>query len=264
MNEEEINDLLKSIYAGSISILNLPTELYSATYLELISGVLDDVGTFSIEEPAFELVTALAENINIFSGVKTYQNIWDTQKLIFDSEGFKRPFSEFLKDARSVYDVYNVNWLKAEFETAITSSRQAAQWLDIEANKDTLPYLMYQTVGDARVRPDHQVLDGITRRVDDPIWNDIYPPNGWLCRCIVVQVDEGIETKLTTKKEKELIDGIPPLFQMNSGKDKFIFKESEHPYFSGKGMPPKVNKVFEIGKKDNFGLETPTVKKLIS
>ena len=82
MNEEEINDLLKSIYAGSISILNLPTELYSATYLELISGVLDDVGTFSIEEPAFELVTALAENINIFSGVKTYQNIWDTQKLI--------------------------------------------------------------------------------------------------------------------------------------------------------------------------------------
>jgi SPP1 gp7 family putative phage head morphogenesis protein len=51
---------------------------------------------------------------------------------------------------------------------------------------DALPFWQYMTVGDDRVRPEHAVLDYFAARAQDPVWNKIYPPNGFNCRCIVV------------------------------------------------------------------------------
>jgi len=51
---------------------------------------------------------------------------------------------------------------------------------------EALPFWQYMTVGDDRVRPEHAVLDGFQARVQDPVWNKIYPPNGFNCRCIVI------------------------------------------------------------------------------
>ena len=51
-----------------------------------------------------------------------------------------------------------------------------------------LPYWQYWIVGDLRVRPEHRVLQGFTARADDPVWNKIYPPNGFNCRCTVVPI----------------------------------------------------------------------------
>jgi SPP1 gp7 family putative phage head morphogenesis protein len=47
-----------------------------------------------------------------------------------------------------------------------------------------LPYGQYLTVGDDRVRPEHAVIDGFIARLTDPVWNKIYPPNGFNCRCM--------------------------------------------------------------------------------
>ena len=55
---------------------------------------------------------------------------------------------------------------------------------DVEADPDINEILWgytYVTVGDDRVRPEHAALDGTTAPKDDPIWNTIYPPNGWAC-----------------------------------------------------------------------------------
>ena len=49
-----------------------------------------------------------------------------------------------------------------------------------------LPFWEYMTVGDDRVRPEHAVLDGFQARAEDPVWNKIYPPNGFNCRCTVI------------------------------------------------------------------------------
>lgn len=49
-----------------------------------------------------------------------------------------------------------------------------------------LPFWQYLTVGDDRVRPEHAVLDYFTAHAIDPVWNKIYPPNGFNCRCIVI------------------------------------------------------------------------------
>jgi SPP1 gp7 family putative phage head morphogenesis protein len=53
-----------------------------------------------------------------------------------------------------------------------------------------LPFWQYMTVGDDRVRPEHAVIDGFTARAIDPVWNKIYPPNGFNCRCIVIALLE--------------------------------------------------------------------------
>lgn len=49
-------------------------------------------------------------------------------------------------------------------------------------------YLQYRTQKDNMVRPEHATLDGVTLPPSDPFWAEFYPPNGWNCRCTVVQM----------------------------------------------------------------------------
>ena len=48
--------------------------------------------------------------------------------------------------------------------------------------------LQYRTAGDDRMRPEHTALNGVTLPPSDDFWESYYPPNGWRCRCTVVQV----------------------------------------------------------------------------
>ena len=96
---------------------------------------------------------------------------------------------------------------------------------------DVLPLLQYQTIGDGRVRPTHAALDNIIRPISDPFWKQYYPPNGWRCRCTVIQLSEGQETDLSGFNPP---DDVPPLFRMNAGQDGYVFKskgKDKHPYF---------------------------------
>lgn len=67
----------------------------------------------------------------------------------------------------------------------------AAQYqLNQDDPDDIIWGYMYSTVGDDRVRPEHAVLDGLVRPKDDPIWQTIWPPNGWNCRCQLIELTE--------------------------------------------------------------------------
>lgn len=45
----------------------------------------------------------------------------------------------------------------------------------------------YSTVGDDRVRQTHKELDGTSLPKDDPFWLTYWPPNGYGCRCTVLE-----------------------------------------------------------------------------
>ena len=47
--------------------------------------------------------------------------------------------------------------------------------------------LQYRTQKDDKVRQEHAALDGVTLPPSNPFWAEFYPPNGWNCRCTVVQ-----------------------------------------------------------------------------
>ena len=55
------------------------------------------------------------------------------------------------------------------------------------------------------MRPEHAALNGVVKSIDDPFWKTYYPPNGWRCRCTVMntaeKVSEGTFEDKTVKPE---------------------------------------------------------------
>lgn len=228
--EKEGEDLIQKIYSGVNNLKKLPKNILDKTFNYLMKGVVQGFGgavsDFELGTPYEEMITALNENISVFSQAKTITQVQEMMSFLVE-DGEVVPFNEFKKKALDVYKDYNVTYLNTEYGVAVGQSRNAAYWVDIEDKKETLPYLKYQTVGDGRVRPSHKALDGIIRRVDDAFWKKYMPMNGWKCRCIVQQIADGKETDLSNFKAPT---DVPELFQMNPGIDKVVFSD-EHPYF---------------------------------
>lgn len=62
----------------------------------------------------------------------------------------------------------------------------AARYRSLMAQRDVFPYWQYVTHGDGRVRPAHAALNGKIFPAGHPIWQKIFPPWGWGCRCLIV------------------------------------------------------------------------------
>jgi len=225
--EAQINDLLDRIWSGAVSIESLPADLYQAISKYLTSG-LD--GIASKVSPS--LITELTENLKYFSAAKTYHQVNDLT-IIKNSEEIKT-FSEFKAEALKVYDQYNVNWLRTEYDTTIGQGQIIERWEQIEKQKKQLPFLRYSAVVDSQTSEICLPLDGIIRPVDDSFWDTNSPLNHFNCRCTLEQVDE-FDADVTPdekadKVSAEMNDARQPLFNSNPYRDKAIF-DKEHPYF---------------------------------
>lgn len=76
------------------------------------------------------------------------------------------------------------------FRTNVQSAYAAGRWQQQMRNVADRPYLEYNGIMDNRIRPTHAALNGRVFRWDDPIWQTIYPPNGYRCRCWVRALNE--------------------------------------------------------------------------
>lgn len=250
---EEFENLVNNVYLGNVSPDSLPLDLYNAINGYLSAGldlVFGENIVFDVGAPDLKLYQYFKHNVAVFSGAKTYQQARDMSELVFSPDGFKRSFTDFKKDAKKVFDTYNKNWLRTEYDTAVTSAQTATQWNQIAEDAEALPYLKYVTAGDERVRHDHRAWNGITLPVNHKFWDTHYPPNGWNCRCMVVQLDDNDRVRITPE---ETLDIVPPpdseLFNNNPAKTGVIFDKS-HPYFNFK-------KEHQARASRNFGLPTP-------
>jgi SPP1 gp7 family putative phage head morphogenesis protein len=75
--------------------------------------------------------------------------------------------------------------LETIFRTNIQSAYAAGRYQQQMRTVAERPYWEYDAVMDNRTRPMHAALNGRVFRADDPIWQTIYPPNGYRCRCWV-------------------------------------------------------------------------------
>lgn len=76
------------------------------------------------------------------------------------------------------------------FRTAIQTHYNIGRWEQLEGNRDRRGFLMYDAINDGRTRPAHRAMDNFIAHIDDPIWNEWYPPNGFNCRCSVIALTE--------------------------------------------------------------------------
>ncbi|PHM22542.1 phage head morphogenesis, SPP1 gp7 family domain protein [Xenorhabdus ehlersii] len=75
--------------------------------------------------------------------------------------------------------------LETIFTTNMQSAYMAGRYQQQMENVDDRPYWERVGIMDSRIRPSHAALDGFIARYDDPIWQSIYPPDGYRCRCRV-------------------------------------------------------------------------------
>lgn len=252
--DEELKKLLEKIHNGEIDEYDLPEGLYYkiADYLKkgLYEGFGGDLEAF--EGKDLELLAELRENIYMFSAAKTFQQVRDMTDLLVDDSGHVRSFSDFEDLASQIFTQYNENWLSAEYDTAISSGRSGVRWNRIENEKATLPFLRMSVVEDDNTSDICEPLDGITLPVDDPFWDEYYPPNHFRCRTTVEQLEEDAQqsSKAEVGEAVEHADqDMDDMFKMNVGKDKVVFNE-DHPYFDVASK----DKGFAA---DNFGLPIP-------
>lgn len=228
--------VMQSLYDNKLQPGEISPELFALLAQELLKGI--EVGSGELNSPVLE--TIMKENVYVFSGFKTYQQLRECTLLLNDDEGLRKPFTKFYQDVKAVNETYNVNYLRAEYNNAVASSQMAANWQDIQSRKDVAPFLRYKTAEDERVRPAHAAMDNIVRRVDDPFWGWYYPPNGWSCRCHVVQE---IDAEVTVDF---LAPEIPVMFRNNVGESGIIFPDT-HPYFNVQ-QAERVNILSQINK----------------
>jgi SPP1 gp7 family putative phage head morphogenesis protein len=250
--EEDYERLIQGIAAGVITTQKLDFNTYQLIARKLSEGVSlgfgKDINEVQFGSADYKMLFDLRRNVYVFSGAKTYQEVREVvDLLVYREKNEIRSFSDFKKKAKDVLVRYNEEYLQAEYNSAIAQSRSASQWMEFEKNSELYPMLTYHTVGDGRVRPTHAALNNISRPVDDKFWNNYMPPNGWNCRCTVLQGDDGVE-KTNLKGFKQPKD-VPDIFMMNPGKDRIVFSP-KHPYF-------KVEPKDKMLARNNFNLPIP-------
>lgn len=125
------------------------------------------------------------------------------------------------------------------FRTNMQAAYAAGQWQQIKEQERIAPYLMYNAVDDYRTREEHRAWDNKIYPVSHPFWFAHTPPNGWNCRCGILQFsksdldDLGYEVSEDVRQEYKdwknprtgLIEKIPvgvdPGFNFNAGQARY-------------------------------------------
>jgi SPP1 gp7 family putative phage head morphogenesis protein len=204
------------------------TALYGKHFSNAVEkGYGQKIGEIDYSTPDGNMLKHLLENVYSFSAAKNYTQLRQLTQELIDKDGKLRTYSQFKQAAFEVNDTHVNQWLKAEYDTAVSGAQMASKWVDITEN-DATNYLAFDVVMDGHTSEICAPLDGLVVSVDDPMLSTYYPPNHFNCRTTVRQMDSG---KPTPAHQRELPE-IPPMFQTNLAKQKLVFPPG-HSYYVG-------------------------------
>jgi SPP1 gp7 family putative phage head morphogenesis protein len=170
-----------------------------------------------------EQLKTMERNVYEFSIAKNYQQMKALNDALRDNDRIKT-YSEFKKDAEVILNDYNIRHLHTEYNHAIAAAQMCSKWQAFPAGA----MLQYITVGDERVRQSHADLDGIAAPKESPVWDQIYPPLDWNCRCNVIEVNDTTATDPATIAYPKM----PDTFKPNVGKWGEVYGKDSS-YFEG-------------------------------
>lgn len=220
------------LFDGSLKAGDVDQEL-----IELIAGrIFEEVeagfgaqlSTLEVGQPDEVLLSALKDNVQLFSQFKTEKTLRAAAELLVTSEGVKRPFNEFKELALQINETYNVNYLYTEYQLANGNAQMNRKWQEIIRDQEALPLLQVDVTMDDRTR--HAKFNKITLPIDHPFWkNGGYPLYDYGCRCSVRQLSDG--TINDNDSLPDLTIALKEEFQFNAGIEKVVFPP-KHPYYN--------------------------------
>lgn len=192
----------------------------------------------------------MQKNVYRFSHAKSLVELHEMNKVLYNGDQI-REYKDFKNEVDKINLRYNGNYLETEYTTARNAAEHARKWQEYQEDKKLFPNLKYMTVSDDRVRDEHQVLHGIIKPLNDPFWDNYYPPNGFNCRCYTVQTAENAD------KGKFEDTSVPDSFKGNVGKSGIIFSKGQSFFQIAKELGTKeTEKAFELSKT-----EAPMIKR---
>lgn len=75
--------------------------------------------------------------------------------------------------------------LKTIYLTNMQSAYMAGRYAEMMDSVDTHPYWQYVAINDSRTRDSHRRMHGRVYAAVDPVWDTMYPPLDFRCRCRV-------------------------------------------------------------------------------
>lgn len=192
---DDVRKRLSSLFTGMMKSLfkekgaefrvELVTDPAVQEFVNAHASTLDSA--FQKVEMSEAMRRRLTRSNYIFSGMKAFHELHEAFPSLLDENGNRKPFERFLNDVQGINKTYNANYLRAEYNFVAASAEMAARWEQFMRVGDRYN-LQYRTQRDDKVRPEHAALDRVTLPPSDSFWEEFYPPNGWNCRCTVVQV----------------------------------------------------------------------------
>lgn len=228
------DDIYEKIAADILNNKNYKVnkELQNKTAEKLTSAVNKGLSAGDIEADRSILAKKLLENIYVFSAAKSATQMKYYRDMMLGEDGAILGKESFVKKIADTGEIFNKNYLSAEYENAYYSTIMADQWNRYADDE----ILEYSTAGDSHVRASHKLLDKYTAPKADPFWKTNYPPNGWGCRCVVIpgkikNVSERQQERWDAGINSVKIENEKTPFYTNVGLSSQIFDEKNHPYF---------------------------------
>jgi len=243
--------LIAKVYEKKIPAGKVDTDLTRTTGLIYMDAVkrglkIDDRAIDYATDDA-QKIKALERNVYRFSAAKNFQEIVQLSRQLRDDQGKLRSFDDFKLQAAKLGNEFHGNYLRTEYNQAQVTATRIADYNRMAGLKDIYPSWQYRTRADGHVREAHRELHNKIFAASDPVWDQIYPPNGWNCRCWVDPVSddpppetrgqEAIEElKKTIVNEKtgqsEYDRMVKQGFNVNHAKTGTVFSKN-HPYWEG-------------------------------
>ena len=232
---------LKKVWTGNYTG-EFPREFWEVTVKKLNEAVDMEFG--KAYKP---LANQLKYQNSVFAAFKSKNQTQTLENLKAASKA--ATFTDFAVEVDGVVKDYNINHLKAEWNTAKKAARSAKRWAKAVEDSDLFPNFKYLPSTAKEPRDKHKPFYGIILALNDPKVDEIIAPSDWGCQCGWTTTDEKVTGFPKGAPEPE------PGLDNNPGKDGALISPS-HPHIKGNQskaaaiLKSNIAQVYEIDESE--------------
>lgn len=126
----------------------------------------------------------------VVAGANTMQMVQDFRQIVDKAINEGITLEQFKKDFGKIAPNWHRGRSRTVYDTNLYSSYNYGRYEQQKQLADVMPYWQYQHHDNTHPRPEHQRLDNLVLRADDPFWDDYYPTKAYGCHCTVQALDE--------------------------------------------------------------------------